>query len=72
VPHSLNSGDQVIAHELGHLKCEHGVFITMANLLTIVTESLPFVSLFSDVIRCRLYIYMYRAKLELLERFSGL
>jgi Zn-dependent protease with chaperone function len=25
----------VIAHELGHLKCEHGVYLTMANLLVL-------------------------------------
>jgi Zn-dependent protease with chaperone function len=31
----------VIAHELGHLKCEHGVFITMANIIVLAAELLP-------------------------------
>ncbi|KAJ1490461.1 peptidase M48, Ste24p, partial [Baffinella frigidus] len=53
----------VIAHELGHLKCEHGIFITMANLLTIAAESLPFVSLFSDAIRGSMMQWMQAAEL---------
>ena len=32
----------VIAHELGHLKCEHGVWITAANIITNVASSIPF------------------------------
>ena len=31
----------VIAHELGHLKCEHGVYLTMANILVLATNLLP-------------------------------
>ena len=32
----------VIAHELGHLKCDHGVYLTMANLLVLASsEILP-------------------------------
>ncbi len=31
----------VIAHELGHLKCEHGVFLTLANLLVLAANQLP-------------------------------
>ncbi|KAA8493934.1 Protease HtpX-like 2 [Porphyridium purpureum] len=30
----------VIAHELGHLKCEHGVWVTMANLVVLFAQSL--------------------------------
>ena len=30
-----------IAHELGHLKCEHGVYLTLANLLMLAAEQLP-------------------------------
>lgn len=33
----------VIAHELGHLKCEHGVWITLANLLPALATLLPLV-----------------------------
>jgi len=25
----------VIAHELGHLKCDHGVYLTLVNLLVL-------------------------------------
>ncbi|MGC1310246.1 MAG: M48 family metallopeptidase [Phormidesmis sp.] len=31
----------VIGHELGHLKCDHGVYLTLANLLTLATSQLP-------------------------------
>jgi Zn-dependent protease with chaperone function len=31
----------VIAHELGHLKCEHGVYITLANLMVLAAGLLP-------------------------------
>ena len=31
----------VIAHELGHLKCDHGVYLTMANLIVLAAGSLP-------------------------------
>ncbi|EAW34901.1 M48 family metallopeptidase [Lyngbya sp. PCC 8106] len=30
----------VIAHELGHLKCEHGVYLTLANLLVLAAGQL--------------------------------
>lgn len=31
----------VMAHELGHLKCEHGVYITLANLMVLAAGLLP-------------------------------
>ena len=31
----------VIAHELGHLKCEHGVYLTMANMVILAANLLP-------------------------------
>lgn len=31
----------VIAHELGHLKCEHGVYLTLANLITLAAGQIP-------------------------------
>lgn len=31
----------VIAHELGHLKCEHGVYLTLANVLVLAAGQLP-------------------------------
>lgn len=38
-------GQAVLAHELGHLKCDHGVWLTAANVLALGTVSLlPVVS----------------------------
>lgn len=31
----------VIAHELGHLKCEHGVYLTIANIMVLAANLLP-------------------------------
>lgn len=31
----------VLAHELGHLKCDHGVWLTVANILTLGAYGLP-------------------------------
>lgn len=31
----------VIAHELGHLKCDHGVYLTLANILILAAGQLP-------------------------------
>lgn len=31
----------VIAHELGHLKCEHGVYLTLANILVLAAGQIP-------------------------------
>ncbi len=31
----------VMAHELGHLKCEHGVYLTLANLIMLAAGQLP-------------------------------
>lgn len=30
-----------MAHELGHLKCDHGVWLTFANMLTLGAYSVP-------------------------------
>lgn len=31
----------VIAHELGHLKCDHGVYLTLVNLMVLAAGQLP-------------------------------
>ena len=31
----------VIAHELGHLKCDHSLYLTLANLITLAANLLP-------------------------------
>ncbi|PPD79433.1 hypothetical protein GOBAR_DD23635 [Gossypium barbadense] len=36
-----NELQAVLAHELGHLKCDHGVWLTLANLLTLGAYSVP-------------------------------
>lgn len=28
----------VIAHELGHLKCEHGVYLSLANIMVLAAD----------------------------------
>lgn len=38
---TLEEIQAVIAHELGHLKCDHGVYLTIANLLVLATAQLP-------------------------------
>ena len=35
----------VIGHELGHLKCDHSVYLTLANLITLAASQLPFAEL---------------------------
>ncbi|MEO0491323.1 MAG: M48 family metallopeptidase [Cyanobacteria bacterium J06659_2] len=32
----------VIGHELGHLKCDHSVYLTLANIITLFASQLPF------------------------------
>jgi Zn-dependent protease with chaperone function len=32
----------VIAHELGHLKCDHGVYLTLANISVLAAGQLPY------------------------------
>ncbi|GMI68332.1 hypothetical protein like AT3G27110 [Hibiscus trionum] len=36
-----NELQAVLAHELGHLKCDHGVWLTFANLLTVGAYTIP-------------------------------
>ena len=38
----------VIAHELGHLKCEHGTYLTLANILLLATNLLPWGNLMTQ------------------------
>lgn len=38
---TLEEIQAVIAHELGHLKCEHGVYLTMANIIVLAANLLP-------------------------------
>ena len=38
---NLDEIQAVIAHELGHLKCDHGVYLTLANLIVLAAGQLP-------------------------------
>eukprot|EP00252_Welwitschia_mirabilis_P017591 TRINITY_DN3894_c0_g1_i1.p1 TRINITY_DN3894_c0_g1~~TRINITY_DN3894_c0_g1_i1.p1 ORF type:complete len:331 (-),score=43.16 TRINITY_DN3894_c0_g1_i1:104-1096(-) len=38
---TLKELQAVIAHELGHLKCDHGIWLTFANILLLGTYSIP-------------------------------
>jgi Zn-dependent protease with chaperone function len=38
----------VIAHELGHLKCEHSVYLTIANLMLLAGQLVPLGNLFTQ------------------------
>ncbi len=38
---TLEELQAVIGHELGHLKCEHGVYLTLANILMLAAGQMP-------------------------------
>jgi Zn-dependent protease with chaperone function len=46
-----NEVQAVIAHELGHLKCNHGVYLTMANILMLSASLIPFGGLFQQTLQ---------------------
>ncbi|RZS01036.1 hypothetical protein BHM03_00030834 [Ensete ventricosum] len=45
----------VLAHELGHLKCDHGVWLTFANIITLGAYSVP--GMMSYILWCSSWIY---------------
>ncbi|MEB3214224.1 MAG: M48 family metallopeptidase [Leptolyngbyaceae bacterium] len=45
----------VIAHELGHLKCDHGVYLTLANLIMLAADQLlPFGGLVTQSLQAQM------------------
>jgi Zn-dependent protease with chaperone function len=55
----------VIAHELGHLKCEHGVYVTMANLIMLGANLLPiWGSLISQSLQEQILLWLRCAELS--------
>jgi Zn-dependent protease with chaperone function len=44
----------VIAHELGHLKCEHSVYLTLANLVVLAGQLVPGGSLLTQNLQTQL------------------
>jgi len=37
----VTENQAVLAHELGHLKCDHGIWLTFANILTLGAYTIP-------------------------------
>ncbi|WP_448534179.1 M48 family metallopeptidase [Parathermosynechococcus lividus] len=55
----------VLAHELGHLKCEHGVYLTIANLLLLATSQLsPWGLLLAQGLQTQLFQWLRCAELS--------
>lgn len=44
----------VLAHELGHLKCDHSLYLTLANLINLAASQLPFGEALSQNLQNRL------------------
>jgi Zn-dependent protease with chaperone function len=44
----------VIAHELGHLKCEHSVYLTLANLILLAGQLVPLGSLLTQSLQSQI------------------
>ncbi|MEM1291005.1 MAG: M48 family metallopeptidase [Cyanobacteria bacterium P01_H01_bin.162] len=44
----------VIGHELGHLKCDHSVYLTLANLLTLAASQLPLAELWVPTLQTQI------------------
>lgn len=54
----------VIAHELGHLKCEHGVYLTLANLMVLAAGQLtPWGALVTQGLQTQLLHWLRCAEL---------
>lgn len=53
----------VIAHELGHLKCEHGTYLTLANLLLMATNLLPWGGLMTQGLQEQMMRWVRSAEL---------
>ncbi|KAJ3683289.1 hypothetical protein LUZ60_013516 [Juncus effusus] len=53
----------VLAHELGHLKCDHGVWLTFANILTLGATSLPGLGFIAGFLEEQTYKWLRAAEL---------
>jgi Zn-dependent protease with chaperone function len=52
----------VIAHELGHLKCDHGVYLTLANLLVLAAGALPLGGLMTQGLQEQMMAWLHCAE----------
>ncbi|PWZ09501.1 hypothetical protein Zm00014a_037014 [Zea mays] len=53
----------VLAHELGHLKCDHGVWLTFANILTMGAYTVPGFGMVTGFLEEQLYRWLRAAEL---------
>uniref|UniRef100_A0A804NAF0 Ubiquitinyl hydrolase 1 n=2 Tax=Zea mays TaxID=4577 RepID=A0A804NAF0_MAIZE len=53
----------VLAHELGHLKCDHGVWLTFANILTMGAYTVPGFDMVAGFLEEQLYRWLRAAEL---------
>ncbi|KAF3337482.1 Protease HtpX [Carex littledalei] len=53
----------VLAHELGHLKCDHGVWLTFANILAMGASSLPGFGFIAGFLEEQMYRWLRAAEL---------
>lgn len=53
----------VLAHELGHLKCDHGVWLTFANILTMGAYTVPGFGMVAGFLEEQLYRWLRAAEL---------
>ncbi|KAJ3708812.1 hypothetical protein LUZ61_012517 [Rhynchospora tenuis] len=53
----------VLAHELGHLKCDHGVWLTFANILMLGAYSLPGLGFIASFLEEQMYRWLRAAEL---------
>jgi len=53
----------VLAHELGHLKCDHGVWLTFANILTVGAYTVPGLGMVAGFLEEQLFRWLRAAEL---------
>lgn len=53
----------VLAHELGHLKCDHGVWLTFANILTMGAYTVPGFGMVAGFLEEQLFRWLRAAEL---------
>ncbi|XP_073366060.1 uncharacterized protein [Aegilops tauschii subsp. strangulata] len=53
----------VLAHELGHLKCDHGVWLTFANILTMGAHTVPGLGMVAGFLEEQLFRWLRAAEL---------
>ncbi|PWZ56103.1 Pentatricopeptide repeat-containing protein [Zea mays] len=60
---TITCNKAVSAHELGHLKCDHGVWLTFANILTMGAYTVPGFDMVAGFLEEQLYRWLRAAEL---------